>query len=158
MATQQGPLFPFNEPIAAESSRLVTPRWRRWLLLLREAVDLTPISVPIDPQLNQSASLATTSMDGGALGAGLYSISWYLPIVTTEAASTAQVTIAWVDSGVSKSYVASVVDGSVANNFQGDVKLLIYSDAASPITYAVTYVGATMVYSFRPVLQSTATS
>lgn len=158
MATQVGPIFPFNEPIAAEDSRLVTPRWRRWLLLLREAVDLTPISVPIAPQLNQSASLPVTSMDGGSLGAGLYAVSWYLPIVTTEAASSAQVSIAWVDNTVAKSYTATVVDGSIANNIQGDVKLLIYSDAASPITYAVTYVGLTMVYSFRPVLQSTATS
>lgn len=156
MATEQTPIFPFNEPIAGPL--LVTPRWRRWLLNLRAAVDLTPISVPITPQLNQSASLPVTSMDGGNLPAGLYAVSWYLPIVTTEPASSAQVTIAWVDNAVAKSYTAAVVDGSVANNLQGDVKLLLYSDAASPISYAVTYVGATMVYSFRPVLQSTATS
>lgn len=156
MATAVGPIFPFREPIAG--ALLVTPRWRRWLLALREAVDLTPISVPIEPQLNESASLPATAMDGGNLPAGLYAISWYLSIETTEAGSSAQVTIAWVDGGAAKSYTATVVDGSIADNVQGDVKLLIYSDAASPITYAVTYVGATMVYNFRPVLQSTATS
>lgn len=156
MATESGPIFPFRDPIAGEL--LVTPRWRRWLLNLREAVNLTPISVPIPPQENKSATLPVTSMDGGNLAAGLYSVSWYLPIRTTEAASTAQVSIAWVDHAVAKSYTATSVDGSIANNFQADVKLLLYSDAASPITYAVTYVGATMVYSFYPVLQSTATS
>lgn len=155
MATQQGPLFPFNEAISGPRN-LVTPRWRRWFLLLREAVDLSPISVPVAPQLDKSASLPTTSMDTGALPAGLYSVSWYLEIVTTEAASTAQVTISWVSLTAPKSYTATVVDGSVANNTQVDKRLLIYSDASSPITYAVTYAGATMVYNFRPVLQSTA--
>jgi hypothetical protein len=156
MATEVGPIFPFKEPIAG--SLLVTPRWRRWLLDLRDAVDLTPISVPIDPQTNQSASLPVTSMDGGNLPAGLYAISWYLSIVTTEAASTVQVRIDWIDDVGAKSYTATALNGAVANNTQPDVKILIYSAAASPITYTVTYVGATMVYSFRPVLQSTATS
>lgn len=156
MATTQGPIFPFNEPIAG--TLLVTPRWRRWLLNLRDSIDLSPISVPVDPQVNQSASLPTTSMDGGNLPAGLYAISWYLSIVTTEAASSAQVRIDWVDDVGAKSYTATALDGSIAGNTQPDVRLLIYSNAASPISYTVTYVGATMVYSFRPVLQSTATS
>jgi hypothetical protein len=157
MATESGPLFPFNDPISEKvgGKQLVQFRWRRWFLRLREAVDNAAVAIPVPPVLNASASQPVTSMDGGALSAGLYSVGWYLPIVTTEAGSTAQVTIAWVDLGVSKSYVATAVDGSVANNTQPDVRLLIYSDAASPITYAVTYVGATMVYSFRPVLQST---
>lgn len=156
MATEQGPIFPFKEAIAGEL--LVTPRWRTWLLYLREAVDLTPISVPVPPRLNQAASIPATAMDGGSLGAGLYAISWYLEVVTTQPVSSVQVTINWVSLGVAKTYQAPVVDGSVANAVQVNQRLLIYSDAASPITYTLAYVGATMVYSFRPVLQSTATS
>ena len=154
MATSVGPIFPFKEAIAG--NLLVTPRWRRWLLNLRESVDLTPIAVPVPAQLDQSASLPSTSMDGGNLPAGLYAISWYLSIMTTQAGSTVQVAISWFELTVLKTYTATVVAGAVANNFQADQRILIYSDAASPISYAITYVGATMVYSFRPVLQSTA--
>jgi hypothetical protein len=112
----------------------------------------------VAPVLNAAASQPVTSMDGGSLSAGLYSVAWYLAIVTTAGATSAQVTIAWVDQGNAKSYTAAVLDGSVLNNVQANERLLIYSDAASPITYAITYVGAGMTYDFRPVLQSTATS
>lgn len=161
MATEDGPLFPFNDPISeqVEGRQMVQFRWRRWFLRLRQAIDNAPVAVPVPPQLNQTASLPTTSMDGGALSAGLYSIAWYLAIVTTAGGTTVQVTIAWVDLGQAKSYTAGTLDGSVANNVQANERLLIYSDAASPITYAVTYAGAAgMTYNFRPVLQSVATS
>ncbi len=158
MATEVGPLYPWKEPIASPEELLVTPRWRRWLLNLRDAVDLTPVSVPITPQTNQNASLPVTNVDGGNLPAGVYAISWYLSIVTPEAASSVTVRWDWIDDVGAKSYTATLVNGSIADNIQADVKLLIYSAAASPISYTVTYVGAAMVYSFRPVLQSTASS
>lgn len=158
MATQQAPIFPFQEPIAATGTLLVTPRWRRWLLNLREAVDLTPTSIPVAPVLNAAGALPVTDMSSGALNAGIYSVSWYLSIVTTEPASSVQVTIAWVDLTVPKSYQAPIVDGSIANMVQVNQKITFYADAGTPITYAVAYVGATMVYSFRPVLQSVSTS
>lgn len=160
MATEDGPLFPFNDPISenVDGKDLVQFRWRRWFLNLRRAVDNAAVAVPVAPKLAQSASQPVTTMDGGNLPAGLYGVAWYLPITTTEAASSAQVTIAWVDSGVAKSYQAPLVDGSIVNNTQVDQRITFYSDGGSPISYAITYVGATMVYDFRPVLQSVATT
>lgn len=162
MATEAGPLFPFNEPIAADQSLLVTPRWRRWLLLLRESVDLSQVSIPVEAQLDQNASLATTSMDGGTLSAGLYSVSWYLAITVADGvSSSAQVAIAWVDSGNAKSYTAAAVTGNTTSTVQVDQIITIYSDGASPISYTLTYASNTpgaMHYDFRPVLQSVSSS
>lgn len=160
MATEDGPLFPFGDPISelVGGRQMVQFRWRRWFLRLRQAVDNASLVIPVAPQLNQSASLPVTSMDGGSLPAGLYSISWYLSIVLAEPASTAQVTIAWVDEAGAKSKTAALVDGSTTATPQIDQKWQIYSRAASPITYSVSYAGATMAYNFRPVLQSVATS
>lgn len=156
MAIVQGPIFPFNEPIAGTA--LVTPRWRRWLLNLRDSVNQSAQAIPVPAQVLQTASIPTTDMTQGGVSAGLYTVSWYLNIAVTEAASTARVTIGWTDDVGSKSYVASIVDGSVAGNYQADQRLTFYSVAASPITYSVAYVGATMVYNIRPVLQSVVTA
>jgi len=159
MATEQGPLFPVQEPIAAEGSLLVTPRWRSWLRNLRQEVARTPQALPVAPVLTGTGSLPVTSIDGGALTAGLFAISWSLAILTAAAGRSVQVTWAWVDGGVNRSYVAAILDGSVASNAQVNEQLLIYSDAASPITYAIAYVGAAgMTYTFRPVLQAVSLS
>lgn len=161
MATDVGPLFPFNDPISEDvgGKQLVQFRWRRWFLNLRNDVSNSSVGIPVAPQLTKSESFPVTSMDGGSLAAGLYAIAWYLAIVATEALSSVHVDIAWVDQGIAKSYTAApVLDGSVANNVQVDQRILIYSDAGQPITYAITYVGATMAYDFRPVLQSVSAS
>lgn len=155
MAVEQGPLFPVQEPIAAQTTLLVTPRWRSWLRNLRQEVASTPQRIPVTPVTSGTGSLPVTAIDGGALTTGLFAISWYLAILTAAAGRSVQVTWAWVDGGVNRSYVAAILDGSVSTNAQANEQLLIYSDAASPITYAINYVGAAgMTYSFRPVLQA----
>lgn len=154
MATTEGPLFPFAEPIAGPD--LVTPRWRRWFLNLRNDVSLASVGIPVDAQLNQGATIPTTPMDGGNLSAGLYLVSWYLEIVTAAGATSVQVSISWESLTVSRTYAGAVLSGAVATNNQPNERALIYVDAASPITYSVTYVGAGMTYNFRPVLQSVA--
>ena len=151
MASQNGPIFPSREPIAG--TFLVTPRWSRWLLLLRQAVDATPIALKRVTKADQTAALPTTPMDGGNLSAGLFAVSWALSVVVSQVASTAQVTIAWTDDGQARSYVASVMDGSIAANVQVDKHLLIYADSGTPISYAVAYAG-TFTYTFRVILQS----
>lgn len=157
MPTELGPLFPFTEPIAAADTHLVTPRWRSWLRDLRQDVARTAVAIPTTPIVAGSTSVAVTSMDGGNQPAGLFAISWYLAIVTAAGGSSVQVTIAWVD-GVARSYPAVALSGAVASNAQVNERILIYSTAASPITYAITYAGAGMTYTFRPVLQSVSTS
>lgn len=158
MATEQGPLFPFGEPIAADRTRLVTPRWRRWLLLLRESVDLSQVSIPVEAKLDQNASLATTAMDGGTLSAGLYAVSWYLRRTVNDGVSSSlTVAIGWVD-GTTQTFTAPAIT-EAGSALQVDEGITIYSDAASPITYTVTYASNTagqMHYDFRPVLQSVA--
>lgn len=170
MATQQGPIFPTREPIAAltknaigEPELWVTEKWRRWLLGLRESIDLAPIAVPVPPVEGANAALSTTSMDGGGLTAGLFAISWYMNVVVAAGvSSSAQVTIAWVDdSGNPKSYTAAAMTGNTTSTVQVNERLTIYAAAGTPITYAVAYASnpsGVMVYNFRPVLQSVATS
>jgi hypothetical protein len=154
VATEDGPLFPFAVPIAGEL--LVTPRWRRWLLLVWQALSNAQRSIPIAPQLDQNASLPTTSMDGGTLSAGLYAVSWYLRrTVDDGVSSSAQVAIGWVD-GTTQTYTAPAIT-EAGSALQVNEVITIYSAAASPITYTVTYASNTpggMHYDFRPVLQS----
>lgn len=156
-----GPLFPFQEPIAAETTLLVTPRWRAWLRDLRQEVGLTARAIPTSPVVGSSTSVPTTPIDGGTLGAGLYAISWYLAVVTAAGvSSSAQVTISWIDHGVAKSYIGAVMNGNTSTTVQVSERLLIYSDGASPISYALAYTSVpagAMVYTFRPVLQAVAT-
>jgi hypothetical protein len=162
MANTEGPLFPFGEAIAADQTRLVTPRWRRWFLNLRSAVDLSQRSIVVPPQTDQSATLPVTDMDNGALSAGLYSVSWYLAVTIADGvSSSAQVAIAWVDNGNNKSYTGAAMTGNTTSTVQVNEAITIYSDAASPITYSVTYASNTpgqMHYDFRPVLQSVSLS
>ncbi len=156
------PLFPSKDPIAAADSLLVTPRWRSWFRDLREEVSNTPRAVAVAPVTNASAARPVTGMDGGGLAAGLFAVSWYLAVVVPAGvSSSAQVTIAWVDdTGVPKSYTGALMNGNTTTTVQVNEQLLIYSKAASPITYAVAYASnpaAAMTYTFRPVLQAVTT-
>lgn len=156
MSTEAGPLFPFKDAIAGDLP--VTPRWRTWFLRLRQSVDLSQSVIRATRLQNQSAAVAVTNLDGGTLSAGLYAVSWYLTIVTAAAtSSSAQITIAWVDQAQPKSYTAVAMTGNLPSTVQVDQRVLLYSDAASPITFSVAYASvpaAEMVYELRMVLQS----
>lgn len=156
MATEAGPLFPFSTEVTRIPGSLVNPRWRRWLLDLRNAVDLSQIVIPVPPQLDQSDSLPTTPMDGGNLPAGLYSVRWYLRRITNDGvSSSATVTIGWVDQTPQTYTATAMVEPGSA--LQVDQQITIYATAGTPITYSVAYVSNTanqMHYDFRPVLQS----
>ncbi len=151
MATESGPIFPSREPIAGNN--LVTPRWSRWLLNLRQAVDSTPVAIKTVTETGQTGSIALTQLDNGSLSAGLFSVLWYLSVVTAQAASTAQVTISWIDGATARSYTGALFDGSIAANTQPTERLLFYADAGTPISYSVAYAG-TFTYDLRLVLQS----
>ena len=155
---ESGPLFPVQEPIAAQGTLLVTPRWRSWLRNLRQEVARSAQGVPTVPLLNQQAAIPVTALDNGAQSAGLFSVSWYLAVVVAAGVSSSvQVTIAWVDQGVAKSYSAPALAGNTTTTVQVNEHLLIYSDAGSPITYAIAYASnpaGVMTYSFRPLLQA----
>lgn len=160
MATEVGPLFPFKDPIAG--GLLVTPRWRTWFLRLRQSVDLSSLVLKSLRLENTSAAVPVTSLDQGTLSAGLYACSWYMTvIVPAGVSSSAQVTIAWVDNGIPYSYTAVAMTGNSVGTVQGDQRIVLYSDAASPITFAVAYASnpaAAMVFDLRIVLQSVAVS
>lgn len=170
MATQSGPLFPVDSEIASESKNAVgdtvlyvSDPWRKWFLGLRESVDNAQVAIPVSPVASANDAIATTSMDGGSLSAGMFSVSWYLYVaVAAGVSSSAQVTIGWVDdSGNPKSYTAPAMTGNTTSTVQADQRILFYSNAGSPITYSIAYASNpanAMVYSFRPVLQSVATS
>jgi hypothetical protein len=170
MATQQGAPPPVRNEIAVESKNaigdkvlLITEEWRTWFRGLRESIDNAQIAIPVAPVESANDTLPTTSIDGGALSAGLFAVSWYLSVITAAATtSSAQVTIAWVDdSGNPKSYTGALMNGNTTSTVQVNERILIYSNAGSPITYAVAYASNpanAMTYRFRPVLQSVTTA
>lgn len=159
--TEQGALFPFNDPIATEvGGRLMAnKRWRDWFLRLRQSVDLSSLVRRSLRLENQSAAIAVTSLEGGTVAAGLYVVSWYLSVTTPAGvSSSATVTIGWTDNGQAKSYTGPAMNGNSLATSQGEQRVMFYSDAA-PITYAVAYASnpaAAMVYDLRIVLQSVA--
>lgn len=160
MATSDGPLFPFKDPIAEEvgGRLLCNERWRTWFRNLRSSVDLSQSVERSSLYDNQTATIGITSLDGGTLSAGLYTVSWYMSVVAPAGvSSSAQVTIAWQDDTGSKSFTGAAMNGNTTTTIQGDQRVMLYSLAASPITFAVTYASnpaAAMIYDLRIVLQS----
>lgn len=151
-----GPAFLSSEPIAGNYP--ATPRFRTWLRNLRTTVDLSQSVRKSIPLTSKNAALPITSMDGGTLNAGLYVVSWYATVtVPAGVSSSMQVSIAWVDQGVPKSWTAPAMTGNSVATVQGDQRIMFYTDASSPVSYSVAYASTpadAMMYDLRIVLQS----
>lgn len=104
----------------------------------------------------QAASIGATSMPNIIDSAGQYRITYYTRI--TQAASTSSsltVSLSWTDGGVSLSLSGSAITGNTTTTVQSGT-LMVHADAATPISYATTYVsvgGTPMQYSLYLTLE-----
>lgn len=93
----------------------------------------------------QAASIGATSIPTGSLKSGNYRVAYYARI--TRAATTSSsliVTLGWTDGAVACSFAGAAMTVNSTSTIQSETKF-IQIDAASPVTYATTYVsvGAT---------------
>lgn len=158
--------LPVNDPIARPRrpnlnpdplEGLVSDAWVEWFTRLNLVTNAAPGRVnPASAVTAQTASIATTDISGGALGAGLYRISYYARITTAAGTSSSlTVTLGWTESGVALGLAGTAMTGNTVTTVQSGTALLMV-DSATPITYATTYasVGApAMQYRLSVVLE-----
>lgn len=152
------PAAPVREPMLEGLANLLSLRWSTWFRDLRADVDATPIQIVAPVQLTgQTASISTTAFETETLAAGLYSVSWYGQVVTPAGVSSSfQITIAWTRHGVTQTFTGALKNGNTTATNEPNGPLLFHIDAATPITYAVSYASnpaAAMVYDLDLVLQ-----
>lgn len=90
---------------------------------------------------------------------GLYSIEYYLAIITADGvSSSAQVVAGWTDQTVGKTKTFTAIAGNTTTT-TGSERYLFQADAGAPITYSVTYASNTanaMHFNLYLVVQSVA--
>lgn len=148
--------FPVQDPMTEASSRLITNRWLYWLTELVTAVNASAATVTRVSLDAQTASIATTAIPVGALGAGLYRVSYWARIARPATTSSSLiVTITGTDITVAYPFASAALTGNTtASALTG--ALLLRIDANTPITYATTYAsvgGTTMSYDLEMVLE-----
>lgn len=139
-----GQPFPSRDTIVKPTRKAsdVFIQWNEQSLLQR--VGQTPYRVQAAEVLsNQGAT--TTGTLGGDQATGAYRVSYMAMVVTAEAASTLELTLSWTYGGLVRSHVFAVLDGSIVGGEQGFV-YPVQIDPGTPISYTLTYVGATFRY------------
>ena len=119
--------------------------WTQWFNSITLALGLAPTRIGSASLSLQAASIGATDLGGATASAGLYQIQYYLRITTpATASSSVQIQFAWTDEGVGQTATGSAVTGNTTTSYDQGT-LIFYSDASSPITYAISYasVGAT---------------
>lgn len=149
---------PYSAPILQNGKDLVSAPWYQWFFGLTERVGETAQAVETTSLSTQSASIGATPMLVTSYS-GLYRVSVYLRITrAATVSSAATVTIGWTETAVPLTFSFPAVTGNTIQSLLTD-SLIVRSDAAAPITYAVTYasVGATtMQYRLDVVLEALA--
>ena len=138
--------IPLDEPIAEVEydkrttlKGYLTNAWTSFLTEMLDALDLAPGRIGSASLTEQGASIGATDLTDGTAGAGVYRLTYYARISrAATTSSTLTVTLAWTDGGVSQSASGSAMTGNTTATHQSGTYLL-YSDGASPITYATTY-------------------
>jgi hypothetical protein len=143
MPTTIEPL-PHDAPLVDAPGLTISPVWYRYFSVvivgrLQSSAQVTrAVTLP-----NQAASIGATALAQGS--AGVSRVGWVLRITQpATTSSSVTVTIGYDDGGVAVSQAGAPVTGNTITTVQSG-QVLVRSDAASPITYAVAYasVGAT---------------
>ena len=146
-----------REPIADRAGHPTFP----FLVFMRgmtQDIDASPtILNPVSVEARTSAISTTAFPTDGDLSAGVYRVSWAAKVVTAAGVSSDfQVTIAWTWKGVTQSWVGTLRNGNLTTTYDLSSVPLLYVDAATPITYAVSYnsnPAAAMAYDFFAMLE-----
>ena len=140
MGTTPDPMPDRAAVIADLQTRIVSPEWYRWFLILRTLVGTTVQRLGTEVVLlDQAAAIATTSWPLPPLAKGIYRVSAYARVATPGSTSSSiTVTIGWTDRGVALTVSSpALTTNSITATLQWSAVLLV--DAQTPITYAVDY-------------------
>lgn len=135
----------------------VSDSWTKWFSAQVQTIQSAAQSIGSASESNQSASIASTGIQGASLSTGVYRLAFYLRV--TQAATTSssiQVTFSWTDDGVACSRTTTAATGNLTTTTDTGT-ILVLADANSPISYSTTYgsVGATpMKYKIIVTLES----
>jgi len=153
MAYTTAPLNAY-EPIV-DTQRRPSKTFIDWITSLTQDVDAAPARLDTVELTAQAASISTTPI-GTPDADGLYRVTFYARITRAATVSSSlTVTLSWTHNGVTVTHSFSAVTGNTTTTFQSD-SLLIRADAATPVSYATTYVSngaTTMQHSLDIVLE-----
>lgn len=126
----------------------ITFAWVQWFNALSNAQGNSPSRIGQLSLATQSASLGATDIGGATSSAGLYQAQFYCRVtLPASVSSSIQVSIGWTDDGVTQGRTSTAQTGNTTTTLD-EGTIVIYSDAASPVTIAVAYasVGTPMEY------------
>ncbi len=108
---------------------------------LRADVESAPTGFEPVSLSAQGAAIGTTAIPtDGDLSAGIYRVCWHLRITTAAGVSSqVQITFTWTEGGLTQTYTGTAVNGNTTTTQESAPPILLRLDAASPISYAVTY-------------------
>ena len=145
--TLQNASFP-PEPIATvtlpgrERTKLpatLSEGWGYFLTTLLNIVNICPSRQGSAEAHLQNASIAATDLTDGTFGAGLYRLTYYARVTKAAGVSSSlQVTFAWTDHAIAQTSSGAAMTGNTTTTQQSGT-VLVYSNAASPISYSTTY-------------------
>lgn len=133
-----------QEPLIELAKEQVGKPSKSFLIYMRDQrADLESAPSAFEPVAltSQGASIVTTALPtDGDLSAGLYRVTWYQRITTVAGVSSSlTVAFGWTDGTVAQSHAGAAMTGNTTATWQSGT-FLLRTDAASPITYATTYV------------------
>lgn len=152
------PRAPISEsqknPDTGEPGQYITLPYSIFLRNLRNDINNAPLNVPggIVSQEGQAAAVLTTDLTTPAV-TGLFAFEYYAEVTSADAASSLTPVLGWSSHGLARTETLSTMPGA-ATATSASERYMIYADANTPITYALTYPAGTMVYNFYAVLSS----
>lgn len=143
MAVADFPPIPYYAPPLEGDEKPLSRDWYLWLFALVALVQASARVVVATSLTGLSALIPATALN--VTVAGVYRVSWTLRVTQAATVSSSlTVTIGYTDAGVVLSVAGAAVTGNTVTTVQSG-SVLLRSDAASPVTFAVAYgsVGAT---------------
>lgn len=145
---------PLQTPVV-ERDGLITRTWHGYLLALASRVQTAAITLVSLALTAQSASIATTAIVP-LPASGRYRVSFHARVTSPASGSSSIVpVVSYTMDGVACTQSgAALVSNAV--NAPGSWTFVVKADAATPISYGVTYlsVGTVMAYALDVVLES----
>lgn len=132
------PAAPVRDPLVDRSGMVTGNAWLTWLREIRADIDAAPVG--FDPVVFEArtSAIPTTAIPHGTLTRGVYRVSWAAKVVTVAGVSSDfQVTISWTWKSVTQQWVGTLRNGNLTTTYDLSSVPLMYVDAATPITYAV---------------------
>lgn len=163
--TLQAPEPPLTDPFfdlpKSAPDQLKSPpgwTWAQFFLSLVGFSARSPQRIATISETGKTASIGTTNIPLPALPSGLYRLSIYVRVTVADGVgSSILTTIGSTDGGVPCTQATAAYVGNNVGQPQS-ATILVQADAATPISYATTYVsgggGPAMAYDLSVVIES----